>query len=100
MPTLQQLRYLVAIADTGHFRRAAESCNVTQPTLSVQLKQLEAKLNATLVERAKNRAHLTRFGEQIATHARAALNEVEEIRTLSLLQGGSLSSTIRVGVVH
>lgn len=51
MPTLQQLRYLVAVADTRHFRRAAERCNVTQPTLSAQLKLLEEKLNATLVER-------------------------------------------------
>ncbi|MEM9342397.1 MAG: LysR substrate-binding domain-containing protein [Pseudomonadota bacterium] len=100
MPTLQQLRYLVAIADTGHFRRAAERCHVTQPTLSVQLKQLEAKLKAVLVERGASRVHLTAFGEKVVSHARAALNEVEEIRTLSRLEGGSLSSTIRVGVVQ
>ena len=100
MPTLQQLRYLVAIAETRHFRRAAEACHVTQPTLSIQIKQLESKLKATLIERRKNGVHLTFLGEQIAAHARNALNEVEEIRTLSVLQAGSLSSTIRVGVVQ
>lgn len=100
MPTLQQLRYLVAVADTRHFRRAAERCNVTQPTLSAQLKLLEEKLNATLVERGGSRILLTPLGAEIVARARAALNEVEEIRALAQLQGGNLASTIRVGVVQ
>lgn len=56
MPTLQQLRYLVAVADTLSFSRAAEMCRVTQPTLSMQLRELEARLGARLVERT--RAHV------------------------------------------
>ena len=53
MPTLQQFRYLVAVADTLHFRRAAELCHVTQPTLSGQLRELEEKLGVQLVERSR-----------------------------------------------
>lgn len=100
MPTLQQLRYLAALADTRHFRRAAERCNVTQPTLSAQLKLLESRLNAKLVERSTSRVLLTPLGEKIVTRARAALKEVEEIRSLAQLESGSLASTIRVGVVQ
>ena len=100
MPTLQQLRYLVAVADAGHFRRAAEACHVTQPTLSAQLKELESKLGAVLIERSRGGVVVTPLGEQIIQHARTALREVEEIRTLSTLQSGSLNSTIKVGVVQ
>ena len=58
MPTLQQLRYLVAVADTLHFRRAAEMTGVTQPTLSGQLRELEQKLGVQLVERSRARVVL------------------------------------------
>jgi LysR family hydrogen peroxide-inducible transcriptional activator len=100
VPTLQQLRYLVAVADTRHFRRAAEACNVTQPTLSAQLKELEHKLGAELVERSRARVIVTPLGQTVADHARRALREVEEIRTLALLHRGTLQSTIKVGVVQ
>ncbi len=100
MPTLQQLRYLVAVADTGHFRRAAERCHVTQPTLSAQLKELESKLGSVLIERARGKAVVTPLGDQVVQHARAALREVSDIKTLSQLQGGKLNSTIKVGVVQ
>ena len=100
MPTLQQLRYLVAVADTGHFRRAAERCHVTQPTLSAQLKELESKLESVLIERARGKAVVTPLGDQVVQHARAALREVSDIKTLSQLQGGKLNSTIKVGVVQ
>ena len=55
MPQLRQLEYLVAIADTLHFRRAAEKVNTTQPTLSEQLKALEQRLGVQLVERSRSR---------------------------------------------
>ena len=100
MATFQQLRYLVALAETGHFRRAAETCNVTQPTLSLQIKKLEDSLNGVLIERGKSRVHLTRLGEQVVVHARSALKELEDIRTISRMTNGSLTSTIRVGVVQ
>jgi len=100
MPTLQQLRYLVAVADTRHFRRAAEACHVTQPTLSAQLKELESKLGAELIERSRARVVVTPLGQTVADHARRALREVDEIRTLAQLHRGTLQSTIKVGVVQ
>lgn len=83
MPSLQQLRYLAALAQTLNFSRAAEICNVAQPTLSLQLKELETKLGAGLVTR--NRAHvaLTPLGEEIARRARLVLAEVQDIRDLA-----------------
>ncbi|MEM6826186.1 MAG: hydrogen peroxide-inducible genes activator, partial [Pseudomonadota bacterium] len=100
MPTLQQLRYLVQVIETGHFRRAAEACHVTQPTISAQLKELETKLGATLVERTRTRVVATPIGEMVLPHARRALREVEEIHSLSSLHRGTLRSTIKVGIVQ
>lgn len=100
MPSLQQLRYLVAVTEAGHFRRAAEACHVTQPTLSAQLKELEARLGAVLVERVRGAVVPTPFGEQVVARARRALREVEDIRALAALESGRLQSTIKVGVVQ
>ncbi|MFN3260130.1 MAG: LysR substrate-binding domain-containing protein [Pikeienuella sp.] len=100
MPSLQQLRYLVAVTETRHFRRAAEACHVSQPTLSAQLKELETRLGAVLVERNRSRVVITPLGESVAAHARRALREVDEIRTLAALHHGTLRSTIKVGVVQ
>ncbi|MCG8547593.1 MAG: LysR family transcriptional regulator, partial [Alphaproteobacteria bacterium] len=75
MPTVKQLRYLVAIADTLHFRRAAERTHVTQPTLSAQLRELEARLGVQLVERSRARVVLTPVGKEIATLARGVLGD-------------------------
>ncbi len=71
--TLQELRYLVALADKGHFVRAAEACHVGQPTLSTQLKKLEEYLGVTLFERNKHHLQATPIGEQIIEQARIAL---------------------------
>ncbi len=100
MPTIQQLRYLTAVAEHRHFRRAAEACNVTQPTLSAQLRALERRLEAPLIERARGGVILTPVGAQIVEHARRALAEVEEIRGIARAGGGVLSSVVRVGVVQ
>ncbi|NAZ35273.1 LysR substrate-binding domain-containing protein [Rubellimicrobium sp. CFH 75288] len=97
MPTLQQLRYLVALSETLHFRRAAEACHVTQPTLSDQIKALELRLGAALVERGSSRVLLTALGLEVAERARAILREVDEIRTLA--RGGERAGagTLRLG---
>lgn len=101
MPTLQQLRYLSAIADTLHFRRAAEECHVTQPTLSAQLKQLEARLGVVLVERGHGRVILTPAGREIAARARTVLREVSDIVELArAARNAPLSGTLRMGVVQ
>lgn len=101
MPRLQQLRYLVAIADTLSFSRAAEACAVTQPTLSMQLKELENNLGATLVERTRTRVLMTPVGSEVVRRARDILAGVEDIREIA--RGGdgpALDGSLRMGVVQ
>ncbi len=98
MPTLQQMRYLVSVADHLHFRRAAEASNVTQPTLSAQLKELELRLGVQLVERGRSRVIITPLGAEVVARARRVLRDVEEIRDLARRGQRPLSLTIRLGV--
>ena len=100
MPTLQQLRYLVAVADTLHFRRAAEATHVTQPTLSGQLRELEAKLGVQLVERSRSRVVLTPIGAEIAARGRTVLRDVQDIVQLAKHGQSLLGGTIRLGVLQ
>lgn len=99
MPTLQQFRYLVAVADTLHFRRAAESVHVTQPTLSAQLRELEVKLGVQLVERSRSGVTLTPVGAQVAARARGVLRDVADIAALARSGTDPLAGTVRVGIV-
>ncbi|WP_298429713.1 hydrogen peroxide-inducible genes activator [uncultured Jannaschia sp.] len=99
MPTLQQFRYLVAVADTLHFRRAAETVHVTQPTLSAQLRELEGKLGVQLVERSRAGVSLTPVGADVAARARTVLRDVADIVDLARTGADPLGGTIRVGVV-
>src|SRR6267143_769175 len=69
LPSLQQLRFLCALAEQCHFGRAAESCAVTQSTLSGGIKELEARLGVTLFERSHRHVMLTPLGKEIATSA-------------------------------
>ncbi len=98
MASLRQLEYLVAIDDTRHFRRAAERCNTTQPTLSGQLKALEERLGARLVERSRARVILTPLGAEIAGIARRMLADAQEINSLAVSRGNALSGVLRVGL--
>lgn len=97
--TLQELRYIVALADMGQVVRAAEACHVGQPTLSTQLKKLEDYLGVTLFER--NRHHLvpTAIGEKIIERARIALDVVEQIRMLAREEQGPMNGPLRLGVI-
>ena len=70
---LQEIRYLVAVAEHRHFGRAAEACNVSQPTLSSQIRKLEDELGVKLLERTNKRVELTSAGLQILQHARRTL---------------------------
>ena len=99
MPTLQQLRYLVAISETLHFRRAAEMTHVTQPTLSGQLRELEEKLGVQLVERSRSRVILTPTGTAIAARARIVLRDVEDIVEMAKHGESVLGGTVRLGVL-
>ena len=81
--TLRELRYLVALADHGHFGRAAQACHVSQPTLSTQLRKLEEYLGATLFERTNKALHITPIGGQIVAKARQVLAEADAIVELA-----------------
>lgn len=101
MPSLQQLRYLVALSDTLSFSRAATACHVTQPTLSMQLKELETRLGATLVERTRSRVILTPAGTEIAQRARRILADIEDIRDIATGCGAAgTPEFLRMGVVQ
>lgn len=97
--TLQELRYLVALADKGHFVRAADACHVGQPTLSTQLKKLEDYLGVTLFERNKHQLRPTPIGERIIERARRALDVVEEIRELATRDQDPMNGPLRLGVI-
>lgn len=101
MPTLQQLRYLVAIADTLSFSHAAEICRVAQPTLSIQLKELETRLGARLVERTRARVSVTPTGQEIAKRARAMLTSLDDIREIaSRNDPAAPQALLQIGVVQ
>lgn len=97
--TLQELRYLVALADEGHFLRAAQSCHVGQPTLSIQLKKLEDYLSVTLFERGKRQLMPTPAGEEIIAQARIALEVMEKIREIARRARDPMDGSLRLGVI-
>lgn len=95
---IRDLEYLVALDDHRHFGRAAAACLVSQPTLSTQVKKLEAELGAPLVERGQRQVHLTLVGEQIAQRARVVLGEVADIRALAQQASDPRGGSLRLGV--
>jgi LysR family hydrogen peroxide-inducible transcriptional activator len=97
--TLTELRYLVALADTGHFGKAAAKCFVTQPTLSVQLKKLEHNLGVQLIERDPRCARLTAVGHQVVAHARVILEHIQAIGDAALGQSDPLAGEFHLGVI-
>ncbi|HZP06613.1 MAG TPA: LysR substrate-binding domain-containing protein [Terracidiphilus sp.] len=96
---LQDLRYLVAVAEQRHFGRAAEACNVSQPTLSSQIKKLEDELGVTLLERTNKRVDLTPVGSQILTHARRALAEAGQMEAVAQAARDPLVGPLKLGVI-
>ena len=96
---LKDLRYLVAVADTRHFGRAAERCFVSQPTLSAQLKKLEASLGVRLIERRPKHIALTEAGTEIIARARRMLEASEEILALARAHHDPLAGKLRVALL-
>ena len=96
---LQDLRYLVALAEHRHFGRAAESCNVSQPTLSSQIRKLEAELGVTLLERTNKRVDLTPVGSQILAHARSALAEAQQMEVVARAARDPLVGPLKLGAI-
>jgi LysR family transcriptional regulator, hydrogen peroxide-inducible genes activator len=97
--TLQELRYVVALADKGHFVRAAEACHVGQPTLSMQLKKLEDYLGVLLFDRNKHHLRPTPVGEAIIEQARIALGVVDQIRQIAHRGQDPMNRPLRLGVI-
>jgi LysR family transcriptional regulator, hydrogen peroxide-inducible genes activator len=98
MPTVRQLEYFLAVAELRHFGRAAQSCNISQPTLSHQLRALEDRLGTTLIDRASQNVELTPVGREIAERARRVLREIRDIRAVAARARKQLSGIVRLGI--
>lgn len=96
--TLRQLRYFEALARHGHFGRAAEVAAISQPALSMQIKELEESLGAPLLERGRQ-MRLTSFGEEFLGKAREILRQVDELSDLARAARASLVGRLRLGVI-
>ncbi|MGK2742054.1 LysR substrate-binding domain-containing protein [Tepidicaulis sp. LMO-SS28] len=97
--TLKHLRYFMALSRHGHFGRAAEACGISQPALSVQIKELEMLLGAPLTERSARQIRLSSLGEALAERAREILSAVDELDDLARISRGSLGGRLRIGVI-
>jgi len=96
---LRDLKYLAAVADTGHFGQAAEQCFVSQPTLSGQIKKLEEELGVTLFERTKRSVETTHPGEAIVAQARNVLEQADALLQLAQSHQDPLVGPLRVGAI-
>lgn len=97
--TLQELRYIVALADARHFGRAAEACCVTQSTLSTGLKKLEDRLGTSLFDRSLRSVSPTAAGHEIIESARHIVMEADRIRELARSAKDPMDRTVRLGVI-
>lgn len=97
--TLQQLEYILAVDRYRHFGRAAEACNVTQPTLSAMIGKLEEELNAKLFDRNRQPICPTPVGEQVLRQAKEVLSQADSIRDIVEEEKHSLSGTFRLGIL-
>ncbi len=94
---IKDLHYLVAVADLKHFGRAAQACNISQPTLSMQLKKLEEYLGVALFERTNKQVMVTQAGQEIAQRARHVLQGVKEIREVARAASSPYAGEFRLG---
>ncbi len=99
LPTMKQLQYLVALADTRHFGRAAQRCHITQSTLSAGIRDLESVLGTAVAERSNRRVLITPFGSQVAERAKAVLREAEEVMEVARAARSPMTGEMRLGVI-
>ena len=99
LPTLRQLQYLIAVAEEGHFGRAAENCFVTQSTLSAGIQELESILGITVIGRTKRRVAITPLGEELVARARRVLAEVEDMTVTAKAGTRPLTGLLRLGAI-
>lgn len=99
LPSLRQLRYLLALAEHLNFTRAAEACFVSQSTLSTGLKELEATLGVQLVERDKQSVAMTAIGEEVVERARRVLTAAEDLSDFAADTSRPMQGQLRLGVI-
>lgn len=99
MISIKHLRYFVALAQHRHFGRAADACAISQPALSLQIKDLEELLAAQLVERDRRQIRLTSLGEDFAARAQQILRSVDELADLARASSPSLGGRLRIGMI-
>lgn len=97
--TLKQLRYFDAVVRHGHFGKAAADCAVSQPALSMQIRDLEAATGQTLLERGARSVRLTAFGERFASRAREILRSADDLADMARAASGMLAGGLRLGII-
>lgn len=97
--TIKQFRYFEALVRHGHFGRAADACSITQPAMSVQIRDLEESLGTELFDRGARQVRLTSFGEEFALRVREILRSVDELSDLARAWQERLTGRLRIGVI-
>lgn len=96
---IRDLEYLIALADFKHFRKAADACNVSQPTLSGQLRKLEDELGTVLLERTSRKVLFTQAGLMLVEQAKVVLREVKILKEMASNQGKEMSGPMHIGII-
>ncbi|EJL6703901.1 DNA-binding transcriptional regulator OxyR [Vibrio cholerae] len=96
---IRDFEYLVALADHKHFRKAAEACFVSQPTLSGQIRKLEDEIGTTLLERSSRRVLFTEAGLQLVDQAKKILSEVKTFKDMANQQTGAMTGPLYIGFI-
>ena len=97
--SLRQLEYAVAVADTLNFRKAAERCNVSQPSLSAQLAEMERAIGVRLFERDRRRVIVTRHGSDVIARARELLHHADDVELSARSAADPFAGTMRIGII-
>ena len=98
--TLTELRYVVAVAREKHFGRAAQTCFVSQPTLSVAIRKLEEELGVVLFERGPGDVSVTSIGKRVVEQAQRALEEAAAIKEIASQGKDPLNEPLRLGAIY
>ncbi|MED5672914.1 LysR family transcriptional regulator, partial [Enterobacter hormaechei] len=94
---IRDLEYLVALAEHKHISRAADSCHVSQPTLSGQIRKIEEELGVMLLERTSRKVLFTQQGLLRVEQAKTILREIKVLQEMAALQGESMSGPLHIG---
>lgn len=98
-PSVRQLRYFLALVDTGHFGRAAQNCSVSQSALSSAIAELELVLDANLVDRTRRSVTITALGQRLAVQARLCLRDIDSLVEMARSESQPLEGELRLGVI-